>query len=89
MHADGVSASVYEFFKREVEPHVPDAWIDTSKRDHKDGYFGMVGYEINFKRYFYRYRPPRPIAEIEAEIQASYRTQTASQEKSAKFPHGE
>ena len=57
------------FFEREVKPHVPDAWIDTSKRDHRDGQVGLVGYEINFNRYFYRYKPPRPIAEIETEIQ--------------------
>ena len=65
-----VPASVRAFFDREVKPHVPDAWIDTSKRDHKDGKVGLVGYEINFNRYFYRYKPPRPIAEIEADIQA-------------------
>jgi type I restriction enzyme M protein len=47
---------------------VPDAWIDTAKRDHKDGEVGIVGYEINFNRYFYRYRPPRPLKEIEADI---------------------
>ncbi len=68
--ADGVPASVRAFFEREVKPHVPDAWIDTSKRDHKDGKVGVVGYEINFNRYFYRHKPPRPIAEIEADIQA-------------------
>ena len=66
---DKVPASVQAFFDREVKPHVPDAWIDTSKRDHKDGKVGLVGYEINFNRYFYRYKPPRPIAEIEADIQ--------------------
>ena len=64
-----VPASVRAFFDREVKPHVPDAWIDTSKRDHKDGKVGLVGYEINFNRYFYRYKPPRPVAEIEADIQ--------------------
>ena len=68
--ADEVPASVRAFFEREVKPHVPDAWIDTSKRDHKDGKVGLVGYEINFNRYFYRYKPPRPIAEIGADIQA-------------------
>ena len=68
--AEEVPASVRAFFDREVKPHVPDAWIDTSKRDHKDGKVGLVGYEINFNRYFYRYKPPRPIAEIEADIQA-------------------
>ena len=67
---EGVPASVRAFFEREVEPHVPDAWIDTARRDHKDGLVGHVGYEINFNRYFYRYIPPRPIEEIEADIQA-------------------
>ena len=56
------------FFEREVRPHVPEAWIDQSKRDHKDGQVGLVGYEINFNRYFYQYTPPRPLAEIEADI---------------------
>jgi len=66
--ADGVPASVRDFFEREVAPHVPDAWIDTSKRDPHDGHVGIVGYEINFNRYFYEYRPPRPLEEIEADI---------------------
>jgi len=56
------------FFDREVKPHVPDAWIETSKRDPKDGWVGLVGYEINFNRYFYRYKPPRPLEEIEADL---------------------
>ena len=50
--------SVRAFFDREVKPHVPDAWIETGKRDLKDGRVGIVGYEINFNRYFYRYKPP-------------------------------
>ena len=66
----GVPASVRAFFAREVLPHVPDAWIDTARRDDRDGRVGLVGYEINFNRYFYRYTPPRPLAEIEADIQA-------------------
>lgn len=49
---------------------MPDAWIDTSKRDPKDGKVGIVGYEITFNRYFYRYTPPRPLEEIEADIRA-------------------
>ncbi len=57
------------FFEREVKPHVPDAWIDTNRRDPQDGQVGLVGYEINFNRYFYQYRPPRPLEEIEADIQ--------------------
>ena len=61
--------SVESFFAREVKPHVPDAWIDTTRRDPQDGEVGLVGYEINFNRYFYEYRPPRPLEEIEADIQ--------------------
>lgn len=68
--AVGVPASVRAFFGREVKPHVPDAWIDTGKRDPKDGRVGLVGYEVNFNRYFYRYTPPRPLEEIEADIRA-------------------
>lgn len=63
-----LSETIESFFEREVKPHVPDAWIDTSKRDEKDGEVGIVGYEINFNRYFYRYRPPRPLEAIEADI---------------------
>ena len=68
--AEGVPASVRAFFEREVKPHVPDAWIDTGRRDPRDGRVGVVGYEINFNRYFYRYTPPRPLEEIEADIRA-------------------
>ncbi len=63
-----LAESVEAFFEREVTPHVPDAWIDTEKRDPKDGQDGLVGYEINVNRYFYRYTPPRPLEEIEADI---------------------
>jgi type I restriction enzyme M protein len=48
------------YFEREVRPHVPDAWMDRSK--------DKVGYEINFNRHFYRYTPPRPLEEIDAEL---------------------
>ena len=51
---------IEEYLKREVLPHVPDAWIDHSKT--------KVGYEIPLNRHFYRYEPPRPLEEIEAEI---------------------
>ncbi len=57
------------FFEREVRPHVPDAWIDETRRDPHDGQVGLVGYEINFNRTFYEYRPPRPLEDIEADIQ--------------------
>ncbi|WP_310599664.1 class I SAM-dependent DNA methyltransferase [Desulfobulbus sp.] len=52
--------SVEEYFRREVLPHLPDAWIDHGKT--------KVGYEIPLNRHFYRYEPPRELAEIEAEI---------------------
>ena len=67
---EGVPASVRAFFEREVQPHVPNAWIETTKRDPKDGRVGLVGYEINFNRYFYRYTPPRPLEAIEADIRS-------------------
>ncbi|ATG47788.1 restriction endonuclease subunit M [Celeribacter ethanolicus] len=57
-----------DYFAREVEPFVPDAWVDTSHRDASDGEVGRVGYEINFNRYFYQYVPPRPLAEIDTEL---------------------
>ena len=64
-----LAETVEDFFEREVRPHVPDAWIDKSKRDPKDGQVGVVGYEINFNRHFYRYTPPRPLEDIERDIQ--------------------
>ncbi len=48
------------YFEREVRPHVPDAWMDRSK--------DKVGYEINFNRYFYQYKPPRSLEEIDADL---------------------
>ncbi len=59
---------IWTFFEREVKPHVPDSWVNTAIRDHKDGEIGRVGYEINFNRYFYKYQPPRPLEEIEVDI---------------------
>jgi type I restriction enzyme M protein len=59
---------IQAYFEREVRPYVPEAWIHTAIRDHKDNQVGRVGYEINFNRYFYKYWPPRPLEQIEAEI---------------------
>ncbi|WP_202907965.1 hypothetical protein [Rubripirellula obstinata] len=56
------------YFHKEVAPHVPDAWIDKGKCDAKDGGVGIVGYEIPFNRHFYEYQPPRPLQEIDAEL---------------------
>jgi len=51
---------VNAYFEREVKPHAPDAWIDKSKT--------KIGYEIPFNRHFYVFEPPRPLAEIDAEL---------------------
>lgn len=68
-----LTEDVDAYFAREVLPHVPDAWISAAKPhcDEKDGQPGKVGYEINFNRYFYTYAPPRPLEDIEADIQTS------------------
>lgn len=50
------------FFEREVLPHASDSWIDREKT--------KIGYEISFARHFYKPKPPRPLAEIKAEIDA-------------------
>jgi len=59
---------VREYFEREVKPHLPDAWIG-DKRDELDGEIGVVGYEINFNRYFYQYQAPRPLEAIDADLE--------------------
>ena len=53
---------VAAFLRREVLPHVPDAWIDAGKT--------VIGYEISFNRYFYKPQPLRTLAEIRADILA-------------------
>lgn len=58
------------YFKREVLPHVSDAFISEDKKhcDAKDGKVGIVGYEIPFNRHFYEYTPPRSLQEIDSEL---------------------
>ncbi|RQX00064.1 type I restriction-modification system subunit M [Micromonospora inaquosa] len=51
---------IHEYVDREVRPHVPEAWIDETKT--------KIGYEIPFTRHFYVYKPPRLLAEIDAEL---------------------
>lgn len=53
---------IQAYFEREVMPHVPDAWTDHDKT--------QVGYEIPFNRHFYKYVPPRPLEDIDAEPKA-------------------
>jgi type I restriction enzyme M protein len=62
--------SIYDYFEREVKPHVPDAWIDEGKRDPLDGEVGIVGFEIPFNRHFYVFQPPRPLEEIDRDLKA-------------------
>ena len=52
--------NIDDYFEREVRPHVSDAWMDRDK--------DRIGYEINFNRHFYKYTPPRPLEEIDAEL---------------------
>ena len=55
-----LTEDVGNYFKREVLPHAPDAWIDEEKT--------KIGYEIPFNRHFYVFEPPRPLAVIDAEL---------------------
>ncbi len=64
------STLIESYFKREVQPHVADAWINADKRDDKDNEIGIVGYEIPFNRHFYVYQPPRALEAIDADLDA-------------------
>jgi len=55
-----LNEDIQEYFEREVLPHVPDAWIDESKT--------RIGYEINFTKHFYEYKPLRSLEEITKDI---------------------
>jgi type I restriction enzyme M protein len=57
-----VPQTITEYIDREVRPHLPDAWINEDKT--------KIGYEINFTKYFYEFKPLRPLAEIKADILA-------------------
>lgn len=55
-----VPQTIAEYFEREVKPNLPDSWVDESKT--------KIGYEINFTKYFYEFKPLRSLADIKAEI---------------------
>ena len=55
-----LNEDIEQYFQREVEPHLPDSWIDFDK--------SKVGYEINFTKYFYQYKPLRSSEEITNEL---------------------
>ena len=52
--------NIYEYFTREVKPHVAEAWINLEVT--------KVGYEISFNKYFYRHKPLRSLEEVGADI---------------------
>jgi type I restriction enzyme M protein len=54
--------TIEEYFQDEVKPHLPESWVDESKT--------KIGYEINFTKYFYEFKPLRPLSEIKADILA-------------------
>ncbi len=60
----------HDYFEEEVAPYLENAWINESSKYHddQDGELGVVGYEINFDRYFYEYTPPRSVDTIDQEI---------------------
>jgi type I restriction enzyme M protein len=49
-----------EYYEREVKPHLPTSWMDRTK--------DKIGYEINFTKYFYQYKPLRSVEEISKEL---------------------
>ena len=51
---------IEDYFEREVKPHLPDSWMDDTKN--------KVGYEINFTKYFYKYKPLRSMSEITQDL---------------------
>lgn len=55
-----LGVDIDEYFEREVKPHLPESWMDRSK--------DSVGYEINFTKYFYQYKPLRPLSDITKEL---------------------
>jgi len=67
-----IPQKIDDYFKTEVKPHLPEAWIDDSKT--------KIGYEINFTKYFYEFKPLRPLADIRADILA-LEEKTADAEK--------
>ena len=54
--------NIYDYFLREVKPHVSEAWINLDAT--------KIGYEISFNKYFYRHKPLRSIEEVSADILA-------------------
>ena len=72
-HGKLVPQTIDEYFQREVLPHLPNAWVDESKT--------KMGYEINFTKYFYEFKPLRSLADIKADILALEKSSFALEQK--------
>jgi type I restriction enzyme M protein len=55
-----LGVDIDEYFEKEVKPHLPNSWMDRNK--------DTIGYEINFTKYFYQYKPLRPLEDITKEL---------------------
>jgi len=55
-----VKENIYNYFLREVKPHMAEAWINLDA--------AKIGYEISFNKYFYKHKPLRSIEEVSADI---------------------
>jgi type I restriction enzyme M protein len=55
-----LGVDIDEYYEREVKPHLPNSWMDRTK--------DKIGYEINFTKYFYQYKPLRSVEEISKEL---------------------
>ncbi len=51
-----MGVDVEEYFEREVKPHLPESWMDRNK--------DSIGYEINFTKYFYQYKPLTSLSDL-------------------------
>ena len=65
-----LGTSIEDYMENEVQPWAEDAYVDQSYCDGQDEGVGVVGYEINFNRYFYQYLPPRELEQIDADLKA-------------------
>lgn len=65
----------HDYFEEEVAPYLENAWVNESSKYHddQDGELGVVGYEINFDRYFYEYEEPRNLDEVNSDIRTLQR----------------
>jgi len=65
-----LGTAIEDYMATEVLPWAADAYVDPTYRDEQDKGVGVVGYEINFNRYFYEYQPPRDLEAIDADLKA-------------------